>query len=447
MVEREMHRKSCIGNDYFEIKGGILADDVGLGKTIMMLETMKENLKENTLIIVPKSLQPQWKTESEKYNNIFKVDIFDESYEYNWKHKFRILIVSQSKFNSRSMIPEELLAMKWDRIVIDEAHCIKNKRSKIHKTCCLLNTDIRWALTATPVCNNMFDFVYILKWVGIEQEYCQNYKDVVSKEFVLRRTKEDVKPLDIKCNTNIHKLEFDCEHENTLYKDVFDEMKKKMLTMKKRGNKNAFEALELLLRIRQVCCHPQSLYTSWKMGTWKYGCTKVRTIIKAILQTPKHDKCLIFCHFIAEMDGYCNELQNKKISYNVLNGTMDIDTRYKNVEEFRKDSKVLVVQIQTGGVGYNLQVANHVYITSPTWNPSIQHQIIGRAYRNGQQKDVDVNIYTIGSKDGIYVEEYMLSLQQRKREMIADLLNDSRLTESEYKNSNISFSDITKVFT
>ena len=116
------------------------------------------------------------------------------------------------------------------------------------------------------------------------------------------------------------------------------------------------------------------------------------------------------------------------------------------------------IQIHTGGVGYNFQMANWVYITSPSWNPALQHQVIGRSHRNGQRKKVHVNIYAISVPDkGTYIEEYILKLQQTKRKMIADVLNDPRIEEEgeAYSSSNtqavnlggtITFKDVLHMF-
>ena len=148
------------------------------------------------------------------------------------------------------------------------------------------------------------------------------------------------------------------------------------------------------------------------------------------------------------MDAYCEALAELNIGHRRLQGSMNITERAENVEEFNnsEECNVFVVQINTGGVGYNFQCANWIYITSPTWNPALQHQVIGRSHRTGQTKEVTVNIYTIGKGDDVYVEDYITSLQSRKLKMIAEILKDERISETVQNQTSISFEDIAKMF-
>ena len=113
---------------------------------------------------------------------------------------------------------------------------------------------------------------------------------------------------------------------------------------------------------------------------------------------------------------------------------------------------IMLVQIDMGGQGFNFQCANRMYITSPTWNPAQQHQVIGRSHRTGQTKQVYVNILTIASKDELnpYVETNILEIQKTKRKLMADILKDPRLVEEEcnsmMNSSKMTFKDMQKVF-
>ena len=464
------------------VRGGILADEVGLGKTLMTITTIVNNPKPNTLILAPKSLLVQWKAEFERFAPNVSVEITESrTFSYNKDNNcVHVVIASHSRLNSRGIIDPsdtKFCRVKWDRVVIDEAHCIKNKKSKLHKACCELRTKIRWALTATPVMNKMLDFIYTMKWIGIGQDLCQNFKQEVAKEFIMRRTKEDVskhnESLKLpECSINVHHLKFQNADEYALYTNVYSQMQDQMHKMASNGNKNTIKALELLLRIRQVCCHPATyiegiskkgarkrkynkIDAAHKNATWDKS-TKLNAIMESIQQTPEDDKCLVFCHFIKEMDAYCDALAENGIGHTRLDGSMDIETRASNVTYFSGDQncKVFVIQMNTGGVGYNLQAANWVYITSPTWNPSLQHQIVGRAHRTGQKKNVHVNVYAIGDKTGqdVYIEDYILSLQARKLKMIAEILDDPRIAETSSimmaskVGASLTFADVAKMF-
>jgi SNF2 family DNA or RNA helicase len=450
-------------------KGGILADEVGLGKTMMTIALCNANPKYNTLILAPKSIINQWANEISKHAPHIKVTIsYDDKFTINDDPDIiHIVLASHSRLNSKGVnnIERTVYAkVVWDRIIIDEAHVIKNKRSKIHKACAALQSPIKWGLTATPVMNKMTDFVYILDFIGVSQSLCQNYKDDISEMYILRRTKEDVQ-----CDMNktlpqlsvtVECLEFESAEEQTLYLDVYNEIRERIIAMNDNEQKNTIQVLELLLRIRQVCCNPQCFLDGFakKEKTspelWTYGCTKVNHIVGKISQT--HEKTLIFCHFIKEMDAYSTALKAINVDSYKLDGSLSIDERSDIVQQFSKnDVQVLIIQIHTGAVGFNLQCANNIHITSPMWNPALQHQVIGRAHRNGQTKPVNVYIYAMSSSNAneVYIEQYILRLQQRKREMISDVLNDTRIkNEGECYmqqtniGSNITFNDVFKMF-
>ena len=438
-----------------DFKGGILADEVGLGKTIMMTGTLIVNPKKNTLIILPKSLILQWKSELQKYTNVLDIHLpKDDILNMNTDPSVsRVHIVSHSRFNKRGIEDATKLPyclVEWDRVVIDEAHIIKNKKSKIHKAVCNLKSPIRWALTATPVMNKMTDFVYTMKWVSqdfLGQLDCQTERDQIVEKYILRRTKDDVKEENIQfelppLNIETNSLKFLTKEEEELYTNKYKEMQAKIQELKKTlGNQSIIYALELLLRARQICCHPQcyieGMNKKQKMenkklkglkatlgieekkdiADWDEKSTKLEFVKEKINEQPLEDKTLIFCHFIKEMDIYQKELFLDGHTVCRIDGRIDIETRDNIVQSFKETPvtdkrQIMLVQIDMGGQGFNFQCANRLYITSPTWNPAQQHQVIGRAHRTGQTKPVYVNILTIANEDTTkpYVETNILEI-------------------------------------
>ena len=434
--------------DAAHARGGILADEVGLGKTLMTIALIVRRPVCNTLILAPKSLLLQWKSEFAKFAPCVSVEVSTNG-DYTQNHDpsvCHVVLASHSRLNSRGVAHPLLLRLcrdVWNRIVIDESHVIKNKKSKLHIAACHLRSEVRWALTATPVMNKMTDFVNILKWIGISQETCQNHCDEVSELFVKRRTKEDI-CVDVPslklppCTVNIRRLPFKYSKERELYCQVHTCMLDRIQAMATMGNRNAIEALELLLRVRQVCCHPQTYFDGiarqqkLKPLKWEHGCTKLDAVLESAQLQPRGDKTLIFCNFIREIDAYCEAFS--KAGYGVLrlDGRMSLEERAQVVHTFNCNPAytVFVMQLHAGGVGYNLQCANWVHVTSPTWNPAMQHQIVGRAHRSGQSKEVNVAVYAISEEDTCFVEDYLLNLQDRKKVLMADVLKDPRISDS-----------------
>ena len=132
MISHEQSNKVTFGEDSLYINGGILADEVGLGKTLMSINLISKNPKPNTLILAPKSLIIQWKTEFEKFAKSISVEVTDDNtYNFNKNlNKIHVVIASHSRLNSKSVTDFNDISFcknKWDRVIIDEAHIIKNK--------------------------------------------------------------------------------------------------------------------------------------------------------------------------------------------------------------------------------------------------------------------------------------------------------------------------------
>jgi len=153
--------------------------------------------------------------------------------------------------------------------------------------------------------------------------------------------------------------------------------------------------------------------------------------MESIQSQPKEDKTLIFCQFVKEMDIYETILVQNGYSCARLDGNMSIHERESMVQKFNheRDVTVFLIQINTGGQGINLQTANRIYIMSPNWNPAIEYQAIGRAHRTGQTKNVYVTKFCITNGDHKlpFIEENILKLQDRKKQIVANILDDQRI--------------------
>ena len=110
--------------------GGILADEVGLGKTMMTIALCNANKLQNTLILAPKSIINQWESEIKRFAPHFKVSVsYDDEFTMNEdENAVHIVLASHSRLNSKSVenVQRTIYAqIEWDRIIIDEAHNIE----------------------------------------------------------------------------------------------------------------------------------------------------------------------------------------------------------------------------------------------------------------------------------------------------------------------------------
>jgi SNF2 family DNA or RNA helicase len=175
------------------VRAGILADEMGLGKSIQLIATMLGNPKPRTLIIVPKSIITQWSEEINRFAPNLTINIFDGP-DRRIKEAdvtlapYTLLTTKGEKGDART----PLHMVQWDRVILDEAHEIRNKKSKLFKSVCRLQTQIKWIVTGTPVFNSMEDFVSLCTFLGLSKVVVQGMTNKIKDIYILRRTKEDL---------------------------------------------------------------------------------------------------------------------------------------------------------------------------------------------------------------------------------------------------------------
>jgi len=427
--------------------GGFLCDEMGLGKTAQILAAMCNNVREKTLVVVPKSLVSQWALEIQRFVPSFHVHIFDgiKRTAPVFTGEPTVVIAPYSVVGTRKNSPIcPLLKIRWDRIILDEAHEIRNRKSQTHICCNALQGDIRWVLTGTPVFNSVKDFVSLGQFLGLSRTLIENNSDEVRKMYVLRRTKEDV------CQFNIRLKLPPCEFENVelqmypeekdLYLEAFSAGQDVVSMAEVSSGNHSMELIEALLRTRQVMTWPQmyldgmakKMDTPAKQFTGKSK--KMETLMEMVTSHPK-EKALVFCQFIGEMNHIQSLMTEAGIPVCRIDGSVDKDGRAAQIQNFKKHywerHPVFLIQIKAGGVGLNLQDATRVYLTAPSWNPATELQAIARAHRTGQDKKVIVRKLLYVGEEGEQpvhsVEQSILALQEQKCKVCADVLNDERL--------------------
>lgn len=439
------------------VKGGFLCDEMGLGKTVQLVSTMLGNPKKRTLIVVPKSIITQWVREIQKFAPGLSVGVFDGP-----KRQIvdtDITIAPYSLLSTTEDTP--IHRHTWDRVILDEAHEIRNKKSKLFKSVCRLKTDIKWIVTGTPVFNSMDDFVSLCAFLGLEKSLVQGMTNKIKDIYILRRTKEDL----AKINTRLElppcyfeNVELDMfPDERQLYEFVFKDAQDTIKDAFKHAislNAKNMVILECLLRARQTMIWPQmyldgiAKQNKTQPEQWVGRSNKIETLFRMIKSHPD-EKTLIFCQFRGEMDYIQRNLEGPTFR---IDGSVSKDERDNRVTAFKNapSGAVFIIQIKSGGQGLNLQEATRVYITGPSWNPATELQAIGRAHRTGQTKPVYVKKLIYKESDTfISVEEEILALQGHKSIVCSKVLNDERIEKQipvKRTNDKISILDIKKIF-
>ena len=447
MLERE---HSSLGP-----KGGFLCDEMGLGKTAQLVTVIKRNKTGPTLVVVPKSIVTQWKNEIHKFAPELSVFVYDGIKRTRDASEFQRHDVTVCPYSLLTEDAPLVHRIEWGRVILDEAHEIRNRRSKRFKSAMQIGATYRWVVTGTPVFNDVRDFVSLCTFIGIDRVDVQCNLETIREKFIIRRTKnKDSIP---ECHFENVELEMYPE-EKTLYAQAFSEAQEMIREMMKRakahGNSTMYnmDILEQFLRARQVMAWPQ-LYIDGmakkmdeEMNEWNGRSKKMETLFEMIEQHPD-EKTLIFCQFKGEMN-YIQE----KLTCPVfrIDGTCSKERRESQLAEFNRapQNSVFLIQVKAGGQGLNIQSASRVYITSPSWNPGTELQAIGRCHRTGQKREVYVKklIYK-GDEKYPSVDESIVALQVRKSLEYAEVLGDDRLkTQLPGKSEGLSISEIRNIF-
>jgi SNF2 family DNA or RNA helicase len=424
--------------------GGCLADDMGLGKTlqtISFLQYLKEKYPGSTqLVVCPTSLIFNWENEIAKFCPSMKFHVYyGLQREFSETHFKDYDVILTSYGVVRNDI-DQLSAFLWQYIILDESQAIKNPDARVTRALMKLQSVNRLILSGTPVQNNTSDLYSQFNFANpgllgpreyFNREFATPIDKLGSKEktqqlqklihpFTLRRTKEQVaKDLPDKTITVLW-CTMDAE-QRKLYNQYRDGYRKKLLKkIDEEGiTKSGMDVLEGLLRLRQICDHPALVN---KKEEEPLSSVKVEELIREVQENAGNHKLLIFSQFTEMLQLIKAEFEKVGITYSYLDGSTSLPKRKEEVTRFQEDEtiKAFLISLKAGGVGLNLTVADYVYIVDPWWNPAAEMQAIDRAHRIGQKRKVFA--YKMICKDT--VEERILQMQQRKKMLADDLIQE-----------------------
>ena len=414
-------------------KGGIVADEMGLGKTVCVLATMLGNpVADPTLIVAPKSLVAQWERECIRFTGIHPVIVrHKDLYSLTREDLATARVILTTYECLRHKSPTNVLKlMRFGRVVLDEAHAIKNLKTKRSLAAAALNSGIKWCITGTPVTRKKTDFKALMQFVGVN---VTNYAEMREK-YALRRTFEDASKVSARLrlpalNMNVHAVPFETGDEKTFYKELAGEASLRIRALEQGivSEDNTFaDVFEVILRLRQAVVNPQLVCTGRSEPDWTGGSTKLKELAKLISEQPRGSKTLIFTHWNGEATAIIDMLRTE-LNLNAMRiyGGVSQHNRDAIVESFNTDSSVdaLVLNIDVGGVGLNLQAATHVYINSLDWSPSSELQAVARAHRLGVEHCVTATRLVMKGT----IDEYILNMHDTKLGFAADVLGDQRI--------------------
>ena len=429
--------------------GGILADDMGLGKTVQVLaiimqyiENTKRTERKPILVVCPSSLSLNWKEEASKFTPTLRTKVISGTSENRTKlikeiEKYDVVITSYDLLKRDIEVYKEC-NYDFRYIIADEAQYIKNNSTKNARAIKEIKADTRFALTGTPIENSLselwsiFDFImpgYLFTYNKFKTLYetpITKDKDVSAmtklkamiEPFILRRIKEKVLTELPEKTITVLNNEMDEEQRNIYVSYMKIARKEAKEEIEINGIQNSqIKILALLMRLRQICCHPGLFIDNYEGESSKLNqCMEI--VENAV--SGGH-KILIFSGYSSMFWYLEKELKERQIKFLKLTGQTKVDERMNLVNEFNNNSdvKVFLISLKAGGTGLNLIGADMVIHYDPWWNLSAENQATDRTYRIGQKRKVQV--YKLITKNTI--EEKIYNMQERKAKLADDMLS------------------------
>lgn len=399
-------------------RGGILADEMGLGKTIQMAGLFKNGQKkagEQILLVAPVAVLEQWRVVLRKSGMTVLNPVPGG---YSWRAEEgagaaaaagqpRVHVIGYERLLRSRQLAQ---LYRWDRAVFDEAHRLPG--SGVAKIIEETNIRATWLLTATPIVNAMAELRTLLSIVGVEGASATN-SEATLKKYVLARTMDQLRSMipDAPPPPRFQtiELEFATEEEADFYKGIQGVITRRWRALEAdSGSGSGIERLKLFMRLRQLSVHPQvyiegrkqALRNMYRRPDWVGSSTKFDAIQRLLAAEPGR-KWIVFCQFRREIELLQAALRSMDTvvgRVQAYHGGLTQKEKEKVLAETQEplpleaegESEVLLVQLQSGGTGLNLQHFDRIIFSSPWWTAALMNQAVGRAVRIGQRAEVVV---------------------------------------------------------
>ena len=409
----------------------------------------------------PAPTDPSASTEAERINEMLKAKVmakFDE--EEDVKQNQDDQDNPHHPHNHFNIFASPIHKVQWHRVIYDEAHHLRNKKTAIHKAAMNIRCQLTWLMTGTPIQNRFADFQSLCEVIGIPTSLyfsptTHSLKTLV-KTYILKRTKKGLKIPMPTLTEEVITVEWQSKEEQEVA-----EMLHARLGWRTQAQTPATKSTRArakhdylpdfgprlvdFLRARQMCVYPKiiqkaiensdeqepeteehtEVIKTVKAGV--QGSSKLDAVIEKIVSptnlSAHRTRKLVFCEFRQEMDYLERNLANRNIFTARIDGSTPLSLKKAIIAS--PHPEVLLLQIRTCSEGLNLQQYTQVYIVTPQWNPSVEAQAVCRSYRIGQTEPVQVYRFVMAHKHlGITqnMENHIQERQVAKLEIANEVL-------------------------
>lgn len=440
-----------------EVRGGLLCDEMGLGKTLQILSLIKSSSLKTNLIVVPANLIYQWRDEILKFAPEVKTTLLygAKKFDINIDTDIKQIFLTTYSTLVRGLSFDDI---SFDRLICDEVHYIRNNKAKCNRVIKSIKSKVRFGITGTPIQNYITDFTTLIQFIGVKLKPRMKLEDLreLASEYILHRTKSELKNVNETFNIPDYKsedifLDFKSKEEQDFYKIVescyeecdCEEYQEAVLKTQEENKErgvvdykdtqpekyisNKLDSyrfpeiyfLEKFLRLRQASILPKLIVDGYskkfkkEYEDWKFSNTRLDFVADSVEKTKK---TIIFTHFREEIKYLYEKLKTEENKIAIIDGSMNSEVKnmvVRNAEKF----DILLIQINSGSTGLNLQCFTEVIFTAPAWNPYVQYQAIARCHRIGQTQTVTVkNIFMKST-----IDESIIQIQKCKNMLCESL--------------------------
>ena len=391
----------------------LLADEMGLGKTIQAATALREARKHyrRVLIVAPASLCLNWQRELETWApeiTVRRITGTAEDRSYTYRLPIQVLIAS---FEQIRLDCHDLAAnVRFDLVVIDEVQRIKNNNSAQNLACRIIPRQASWALSGTPLENEVNDLVSVFGFVRpglLRSDMTKQEIHAAMKPHFLRRTRAEV--LSELPPISIREMHLELGYgQRKAYEESWSQ---RFLAHSRDPSMVASSLLALLTRLKQICNFDDESGESVKLSALQDILDRVAAM---------KQKVLIFSQYVDTLKKISRQLS---IEHDIYHGGLSTSARDGLLTEFREQSgpRALLISLRSGGVGLNLQEASTVVLFDRWWNPATEDQAIHRAYRYGRRGPLDVIRFLVEDS----IEERISSLLTTKSELFDEYVRSA----------------------